>query len=119
MGRGGETVHRDMANEGIEILLDAIARNSPVVLSLPSAGMLRHHKSRFLAEGDGGFWVESAPRDRLLVDELMASQNPVGISFRSGGQKVSFIAPILQRDPSYRMNAQTILEALRLPFPAE
>ena len=42
----------------------AIVRNAAVVLSLPSAGLLRHHKSRFLAETDEGFWVESVPAER-------------------------------------------------------
>ena len=37
-----------MAADNYDMLLDAIARNSGIVLSLPSAGMLRHHKSRFL-----------------------------------------------------------------------
>ena len=108
-----------MANERIQILLDAIARNCAMVLSLPSTGMLRHHKSRFLAEEDGGFWIESTPGDRLLIDALIEEQKSVGISFRTGGQKVSFITPILQRELQFRVNQGTVLEAARLAFPTE
>ena len=72
-----------MANNGVAILTDAIARNSALVLSLPSAGMLRHHKSRFLAEDEGGFWIEAMPGDEALVTELINTQTSVGISFRA------------------------------------
>src|SRR5215218_8460453 len=108
-----------MANNGVEILTDAIARNSAIVLSLPSAGMLRHHKSRFLAEDAAGFWIESAADDRMLIDNLIAAQTPVGISFRAGPQKVSFAVPMLQRTAEFKMNATTSLEALQLSFPAD
>jgi c-di-GMP-binding flagellar brake protein YcgR len=89
------------------------------VLSLPSAGMLRHSKSRFLAEADGGFWVESAPGERALVAELIAQQKPCGISFKSGITKVVFATPIVEHAPEYRINAETVVEALRLIEPAE
>ena len=108
-----------MANNGVAILTDAIARNSAIVLSLPSAGMLRHHKSRFLAEEADGFWIESALNDRMLIDELIANQTGVGISFRAGPQKVSFVVPIVKRNPEFSMNAETRLEALQLTFPAD
>src|SRR5581483_10033609 len=108
-----------MANNGVEMLIDAIARNSAIVLSLPSAGMLRHHKSRFLSDAPDGFWVEAAAGDRALVDELIAKQSAVGVSFRAGPQKVSFVVPILKRVPEFRVNAQTVVEAVQLTFPAE
>jgi len=107
------------ASTGIEILLDAIARNSAIVLSLPSAGMLRHHKSRFLAQADTGFWVESAPKDQPLIDQIIAAQTRVGVSFRAGPQKVSFAVPIIACDPKFQMNAQLTLPGLQLSFPAD
>src|SRR3982750_792048 len=107
-----------MANNGVEILTDAIARNSAIVLSLPSAGMLRHHKSRFLAEDSDGVWIETA-EDLMLIDNLIAGQTPVGISFRAGPQKVSFAVPMLQRISDFKMNATTRLEGIRLRFPAD
>ncbi len=102
-----------------QILSDAIERNSAIVLSLPSAGMLRHHKSRFLAEDETGFWVEGIILDRPLIDELLATKSPVGVSFKAGPQKVSFVVPILERNSEFRVNAQTVLEAVHLAMPAE
>src|SRR6266481_2290640 len=107
-----------MANNGVAILTDAIARNSALVLSLPSAGMLRHHKSRFLAEDAAGFWIEGIANDELLITELIATKSPVGVSFRAGPQKVSFAVPMLGRNPEFRVNEQTVLTALQLTFPA-
>ena len=108
-----------MANNGVAILTDAIARNSALVLSLPSAGMLRHHKSRFLAEDEGGFWIESMAGDASLVDELINTQTSVGISFRAGPQKVSFAVPILKREAEFRVNSEIVVPALQLTFPAD
>jgi c-di-GMP-binding flagellar brake protein YcgR len=108
-----------MAINGVSILTEAIARNGGIVLSLPSAGMLRHHKSRFLGEDETGFWVEAMQEDRILLDALMNDQIPVGVSFRAGPQKVSFAVPMLQRCPEFKMNAQLTLEAIQLSFPAD
>jgi c-di-GMP-binding flagellar brake protein YcgR len=100
-----------------DMLADAIARNSAMILSLPSAGMLRHHKSRFLSQEEGVFWVESAPDDRVLIDELVKSQQPVGISFKANHKTVAFAVPIVSRNAEYRVNAETVLEALQLKSP--
>jgi c-di-GMP-binding flagellar brake protein YcgR len=108
-----------MSKNGVELLTDAIARNSAIVLSLPSAGMLRHHKSRFLADEPDGFWIESVCKESALLDELIASQANVGISFRAGPQKVSFVVPMIQRKPDFKMNAANTLEAIQLVFPAD
>ena len=108
-----------MAADNYDMLLDAIARNSGIVLSLPSAGMLRHHKSRFLSESAAGFWVESAPEDAALIDSLIASQQPAGISFKNGPLKVVFAAPILKRQQGHRINATTEVEGLLFSFPSE
>jgi c-di-GMP-binding flagellar brake protein YcgR len=108
-----------MPNNGEDILAAAIGRNSAIVLSLPSAGMLRHHKSRFLADDVDGFWIESASNDRMLIDDLIARNTPVGISFKSGTNKVSFVVPIIKREQQYQVNADTVLEALQLALPAD
>jgi c-di-GMP-binding flagellar brake protein YcgR len=108
-----------MAADNLDMLIDAISRNAGIVLSLPSAGMLRHHKSRFLGEGRGGFWVESEPREAPLVHSLIVSQRPAGISFKAGHLKVVFPAAVLQRDPAYRMNASTQVEVVLLAMPSE
>ena len=100
-------------------LKDAIARNAGLVLSLPSAGMLRHHKSRFLGECDEGFWVESVPAENVLIDALAISQQPAGVSFKAGVNKVIFTTPIVRRQSDYRVNAETVLEAVLLRMPSE
>jgi c-di-GMP-binding flagellar brake protein YcgR len=100
-----------------DMLTEAISRNSAMILSLPSAGMLRHHKSRFLSQEEGSFWVESAAEDRVLISELIASQQPVGISFKAAHKTVAFAVPIITRSAEYRVNAETVLEALQLKYP--
>lgn len=101
------------------LLQDAISRNAGLVLSLPSAGMLRHSKSRFLGECAEGFWIESNPAERALIDSLVASQQPVGVSFKAGVNKVIFTTPLVRRDEQYRVNAEVTVEALLLTRPAE
>jgi len=107
-----------MSNSGQNVLSDAVARNAAIVLSLPSAGMLRHHKSRFLLETPEGLWVESAPEDRALVEELVQNQFAVGVSFKTGQRMVTFRANALKRDPAFRINADTVVEALLIKPPA-
>jgi c-di-GMP-binding flagellar brake protein YcgR len=108
-----------MALDGEQSLRQAIARNVGLVLSLPSAGMLRHHKSRFLADSGDSFWIESAPSDRRLIDALIAAQGPVGIAYRKQSGKVVFATLLLQRQDEYRVSADTLVEALRVEFPEQ
>ncbi|HWB54161.1 MAG TPA: hypothetical protein VG722_08210, partial [Tepidisphaeraceae bacterium] len=91
-----------MQDSDNQLVHSAIARNAGIVLSLPSAGILRHHKSRFLAECEEGIWVEAPPEERPLINELINSQQPSGISFRHGSIKVVFSAPIRRHNPDYR-----------------
>jgi c-di-GMP-binding flagellar brake protein YcgR len=108
-----------MASAEFQLLSDAIARNSALVLSLPSAGMARNYKSRFLTEDPEGFWVEAAAGEKALIDELLASGQPVGVAFRSGPNKVLFTVPIKRHNPALVVNAQTSLEAILLGTPVE
>jgi c-di-GMP-binding flagellar brake protein YcgR len=98
-------------------LIEAIARNAALVLSLPSAGMLRHYKSRFLAESGQGFAIEGAQGESALIDDLIVSQQLVGISFKHGQTKVVFTTRILGKLPQYQINSQTTVEALLLKHP--
>lgn len=108
-----------MPRDPRETLSEAVARNSAMVLSLPSAGMLRHHKSRFLQEGTDGVWVEAVLDERALIAELIANANPCGISFKTGDQKISFAAKPLRLEMEYRVNAETVVPALLVERPAE
>ena len=108
-----------VAAANAELLRDAVARNAGIVLSLPSAGILRHHKSRFLADAERGFWVESIPAERPLVQELITTQKPSGVSFKSGVHKVVFAVPVLAFEQTYRINADTVVEALLMAQPTQ
>jgi c-di-GMP-binding flagellar brake protein YcgR len=108
-----------MGEETRDILADAVARNSAAVLSLPSAGMLRHHKSRFLAQTSEGLWIESVPAEAPLIEELLAMKTAVGVSFKAAPNKASFAVPILRRDSAYEFTPGSVVEALLLQPPAK
>jgi c-di-GMP-binding flagellar brake protein YcgR len=112
-----------MAESQADILRSAIVRNAAVVLSLPSAGLLRHYKSRFLAEAEHGddaaFWVESQPEERPLIDELISTKKPAAISFKNGTNKVVFLSPIVVQDLQHALNAETTVPAILMKWPAE
>jgi c-di-GMP-binding flagellar brake protein YcgR len=108
-----------MGEAARDILSVAVARNSAMVISLPSAGMLRHHRSRFLNEVEGGVWIESVPTERALIDELIVNAQPCGVSFKTGDQKISFASQLLKVDPAYQVNADTVVAALLVNRPAE
>lgn len=108
-----------MIATGISVLEAAVARNSGAVLSLPSAGMLRHHKSRFLGDAPEGIWLESASADAVLVDSLIESAKPVGVSFKSGDNKAVFSGLLLRRETAYRINADITVEAVLIRNPED
>lgn len=106
-----------MPDNDADILREAIARNVAAVLSLPSAGMLRHHKSRLLTESEGGILMEAPPNEPALINALLSSKEPCGVSFRNGSYKVMFIAPLLELLQGWQINAQTKVDAVVLEFP--
>jgi c-di-GMP-binding flagellar brake protein YcgR len=108
-----------MADNNEEMLRQAVARNLGAVLSLPSAGMLRHHKSRFLAELDGGILFEAPAGESALISELIAKRQPCGVSFRTGVHKVMFASPIIRAESGWQMNAQSVLDIVVLEFPTQ
>ena len=111
-----------MAEGPHDMLLRAIARNADVVVSFPAVGedgaSLRHHKTRFLSGAPTGFWVQLPSEQDETVDALIASRQVVGVSFRSGGDKLRFTAPIRRRD-SHRVSATSRVEGMMLLFPTE
>jgi c-di-GMP-binding flagellar brake protein YcgR len=64
-------------------------------------------------------WIESAPSDASLIEQLLEQKTAVGISFKSAPSKASFAVPILRREPSYQVNASSIVEALLLQTPTK
>jgi c-di-GMP-binding flagellar brake protein YcgR len=108
-----------MADRNDDVLTQAIERNLAAVLSLPSAGMFRHYKTRFLHNCPEGIWIDGVTKEHLLIDSLIESGQPTGISFRSGPQKVNFAVPILKRDPQHQVNATTTVQALLIARPQD
>jgi len=110
-------MHSGMADREDQILHDAAARNCAAVLSLPSAGMLRHSKSRFLGESDGGLVIASAPGEAALIQSLIAGGEPCVVTFKGNSSKTAFAARILKVIPNWQMNEGLAVEALLLAFP--
>jgi c-di-GMP-binding flagellar brake protein YcgR len=102
-----------------DILREAISRNAGIVLTLISSGMMRHCKSRFLCETDGKILVESVPAETPLIEEMIRTTKPAGVSFKSGHTKVVFAAPLVERLPEYRINSTVVLQAVRLAWPTQ
>ena len=113
------------AADNVDLLREAIARNAALVLSLPTPARLRHHKSRFLADAGDGFWIVSVADEPGVLEEVIVSRKPVGVSFRSGEFKVVFAAPIQHYEPQLEWAAGAgeaggkYVEALLLEFPTE
>ena len=88
------------------------------MLSLPAGGALRHRRSRFLSNGASGFWVEVPPGEQALVDGLVGSGQPVGVSFTSGAYRATFATPF-ERQETKRVSLATRVSALLMAFPRE
>jgi hypothetical protein len=106
-----------MADKNADLLREASARNLAAVLSLPSAGMLRNYRSRLLGELDGGLLLQSTIDARPLSEELIRTKTPCVVSFRSGTMRAVFSSLIVRVQPRWRINAETVVEAVLLEFP--
>jgi c-di-GMP-binding flagellar brake protein YcgR len=108
-----------MTDKETEILQAAVARNVGAVLSLPSAGMLRHHKSRLLSEVDENLVLECPKDELILVQELITTAKLVGVSFRSGVNKAIFAVPILRYEQDWQINEGVNVAVVILQMPTE
>jgi c-di-GMP-binding flagellar brake protein YcgR len=106
-----------MPDNNRELLTDAVARSCALVLSLPSAGMLRHQKSRFLSETEHGLWLETNADEFALIEQLIGTKQSAGISFKNGQTKVVFASPILELDRQHRINSETVVPAILVAVP--
>jgi len=102
-----------------QVLRAAIARNAGAVVSLPSAGMVRNHKTRLLAVDGDGFWIEMPTGEESLVDTLLTDRQLVGLSVKTGTNKVVMTTTLEALDPAMRINAGVSVRALRLAWPTE
>lgn len=100
-----------------EMLREAIERNTPITLSLPSAGMMRTHKSRLLEMTDDAILLESVAGQADAIDALIAEGSSVKVSFRAETQNVEFSAALFERRRGHKLNAAVEIEALRIARP--
>jgi c-di-GMP-binding flagellar brake protein YcgR len=104
--------------DNLALVREAIARNASMVLSLPHGGRLRHHKSKFLADAGDGFWVKAVPGERPLLQSIIESHQPAGVSFRTGETKVMFATRVEHYQEDFTAPAEgCAAEALLLRFP--
>ena len=108
-----------MTDKCAKIVDDAVARSVATLLSLPSAGMFRNHRSRFISDFEGGILCRPRGRDRALIAELVRNKTPCMVSFRKGIYSVIFAAPIRRAEPRWRLNDRTMVDALLMEFPSE
>ncbi|HEV8606443.1 MAG TPA: PilZ domain-containing protein [Tepidisphaeraceae bacterium] len=102
-----------MPDSSLDLLREAISLRASAVISLPSEGAFRHFKSRFLADGDGAFLMQSVPAEPTFLEKLIADSAHVGIAFRSGANKVIFTSLLSPR------LADLPPEALPVKYPRE
>jgi c-di-GMP-binding flagellar brake protein YcgR len=109
-----------MIQRDADMLTQAIERNSAAVLALPSAGMVRYYKSRFLRGIDQRIWLEAVPAERPLIESLIQERTPVVVSFKGAQQqKVNFGSPIFGLDCEYRFfDSDAPVQAVVLHRPA-
>jgi hypothetical protein len=102
-------------------LKDAIARGAPAVLSLRADGGLQHHRTRFLTVADDadGFWIEAPPDQRPLLDLIMNTKQPVGVSLKNGFTKVIFTTLVRDYEPALPAagDGQPAVDAVFLVWP--
>ncbi len=104
-------------SDNFGLLQEAIARNTPVVLALPSAGVVKPYRSRLLQITSDGILAESVATQSQAIDDLIRSQHRVTVAFRADVRRVEFEARILKRLRGHRLNANTLVEAILLETP--
>lgn len=104
----------------LAVLSDAAGRNVPLVLSLPSDGVLRHFKSRFLRIDQDGIWIDSVPAEKRLLAELVAGQSAIAVAFKSGPVNYLFSSHATSTVDRFQLHADVAsVPALRLQLPQE
>lgn len=105
-------------SDNFELLQQAIERNTPIMLAMPSAAVVKPYRSRLLQITDEGIYLESIAGQGDAIDALIAAKRPVMVAFRADVRRVEFAGPILKRLRGYRLNATTLIEALVIQRPA-
>lgn len=98
-------------------LADAVIRNAGNVMSLPSAGMIRHYKSRFVGESDEGLWIEVVHEAIPQIEDSIAKQGQMAVSFKNAELRMNFATTPIRLDKYFRINAMTTVEAVLVKRP--
>jgi c-di-GMP-binding flagellar brake protein YcgR len=106
-----------MLNANTELVLEAASRNVAAVLTLPSAGMLRNHKSRFISRIEEGILFQAPAEDRGLIHELWKTASPCLVTFKHGIYKVNFASRILRHELEWPLNDTVMVPAILASFP--
>jgi c-di-GMP-binding flagellar brake protein YcgR len=106
-------------SDNFDLLQQAIERNTPIMLAMPSAAVVKPYRSRLLQITDEGIYLESITGQGDAIDALIAAKRPVSVAFRADVRRVEFTGPILKRLRGYRLNATTLIEALVIQRPEE
>ena len=102
-----------------QILGDAVSRNAGIMLSLPSAGMDKHFKTRFLGATPDGLWVEVVAGSVDPLKDLLAQQRSIDISFNTPTRVLSFASTGIRYEESLNINAETTVPALLVTHPTQ
>jgi c-di-GMP-binding flagellar brake protein YcgR len=106
-----------LATTELDLLAAAVARNATVRLALPSAGLERNFRTRFVAELAEGILVEVASGSLALLEELIRNQSAAQASFHSQGQWLSFQSKPLRIENDFQLNADTSINVVLLERP--
>lgn len=106
-----------MSKSPEQTLVDAVARNAGIVLLLPSDGLTRSVKSRFLADAPDGLWVELEEASAGTIDALIKVGQPIGVAAKCGHEKMRFATLPLRREAKYALSTQISVQALLLARP--
>jgi len=102
-----------------QLLSSAVARHAAIVLCLPTSGLIRHFRTKFLCEDTDGIWVELVTAADSQLQELIAGQHLVAGSFHAGNNRITFLTTLVRVDPTYRLNDQLAVPAVCLRRPSD
>ena len=99
-------------------LEDAVARGSPATLSLPSDGMFRDYRTRFLGTSSDGLWMAGILGEDPLVQQLIRLTEPCPVTFAAFGTVVQFKARLIRDETHHLLNDGIEVRALLLEHPS-
>lgn len=105
--------------DNFEILSHAVTRNAGNVISLPSAGLVRHFKSRFIGEIDEGIWLEAVAPALPMLLSIINDQQLIAVTFKGSELRLSFTATPIRVDSHFPINSTTTLPAVLVGHPVE